>query len=312
MIIRQIPASFHFSFEDMLKPIFTAASNLEYKTHAMNSTGPKPPLEDTAADLLGKAARGYGLSGAEICQRAGLPTAAWADALRNESDDPSLERLAAVLGMHGPALADLAQGRFSPPVVALPGLHQFVSRHEDMLVNAWLLWDVLSGRAILFDTGMDAHPILAFCQAHRLTIRSLFLTHTHHDHIAAIPFLKRACPEVDVWCPIAEKMHGTCPFGQAAAWQTGALGIAALATPGHSPGGTSYLVEGLARPVCVTGDALFSASVGGAPAAWKAQLAAVEKHILTLPPQTVLCPGHGPVTTVAAERAHHPLFPGCR
>ncbi len=278
----------------------------------MNITAIHPPLEDTAPDLLKKAARGFGLSGGEICCRAGLPTSAWEKALRNELDDASLTRLAAVLGMHGPALVDLAQGRYTPPKVALPGLRQFVTRYEEILVNAWLLWDALSRKAILFDTGMEAAPILSFCKDHRLTIRSLFLTHTHHDHVAALPAIQRACPALEVWCPMAEKIHGTNSFGQEAAWQTGGLGIVALATPGHSPGGTSYLVEGLARPVCVTGDALFSASVGGAPTAWKEQLAALEKTVLCLPPSTVLCPGHGPATTVAAERAHHPLFPGLR
>ena len=52
--------------------------------------------------------------------------------------------------------------------------------------------------------------------------------------------------------------------------------------------------------------------MGGAPAAWKAALATNRERILSLDPGTVLCPGHGPLTTVALEQRHNPFYAGAR
>ena len=68
------------------------------------------------------------------------------------------------------------------------------------------------------------------------------------------------------------------------------------------------VITGLARPLAVVGDALFAGSLGGAPGAYAEQLDNTAQKILTLPGDTLVAPGHGPLTTVAAERAHNPFF----
>ena len=83
------------------------------------------------------------------------------------------------------------------------------------------------------------------------------------------------------------------------------------ATPGHSPGGTTYVVTGIEPPVAVVGDALFAGSMGGvSPQNYPSALEANRANILGLSEDTLLCPGHGPVTTVTLERKHNPFYAG--
>jgi glyoxylase-like metal-dependent hydrolase (beta-lactamase superfamily II) len=67
-------------------------------------------------------------------------------------------------------------------------------------------------------------------------------------------------------------------------------------------------VSGLAKPVVVVGDSLFAGSMGGAPNAYEQARKNNREKILSLPPETIICPGHGPMTTVANERVHNPFF----
>ena len=69
------------------------------------------------------------------------------------------------------------------------------------------------------------------------------------------------------------------------------------------------VITGLAQPVAATGDAIFAGSMGGGVVSYLDALANNRKHILSLPNETVLCPGHGPMTTVDEEKRHNPFFP---
>jgi glyoxylase-like metal-dependent hydrolase (beta-lactamase superfamily II) len=80
-------------------------------------------------------------------------------------------------------------------------------------------------------------------------------------------------------------------------------------TWGHSKGGISYVVSGLAKPVVVVGDALFSSSMGGGMVSFADALATNRKELFTLPDETIVCPGHGPLTTIGEEKAHNPFYP---
>ena len=88
------------------------------------------------------------------------------------------------------------------------------------------------------------------------------------------------------------------------------LEVEVRATTGHSAGGTTYVISGLARPVAIVGDALFAGSVGGTSSERDRlrQLEAIRKHIFTLPPQTEIHVGHGPSSTVAIESRFNPFF----
>ncbi|MEM9017441.1 MAG: MBL fold metallo-hydrolase, partial [Verrucomicrobiota bacterium] len=106
----------------------------------------------------------------------------------------------------------------------------------------------------------------------------------------------------------AEPWPGTETFAEGAVFAVGGLSVSTLTTSGHSLGGTTYFVEGLERPIAVVGDAIFAGSMGGGMIsfddAWKNN----REKILTLPDETVICPGHGPLTSVAEEKRNNPFF----
>jgi glyoxylase-like metal-dependent hydrolase (beta-lactamase superfamily II) len=70
------------------------------------------------------------------------------------------------------------------------------------------------------------------------------------------------------------------------------------------------VIGGLERPVAIVGDALFAGSMGRANTSYADCIRTNSEEILSLPTQTILCPGHGPLTTVALERKHNPFFAG--
>jgi len=88
------------------------------------------------------------------------------------------------------------------------------------------------------------------------------------------------------------------------------LKIKALLTWGHSRGGMTFFVAGLARPVAIVGDSIFAGSMGGGNVSYKDAIKNNLEKILTLPNETVICPGHGPLTTVGEEKQHNPFFAG--
>jgi len=90
----------------------------------------------------------------------------------------------------------------------------------------------------------------------------------------------------------------------------GNLEIDTRLTWGHSRGGMTYVVTGLACPIAIVGDSLFAGSMGGGHVSYNVALQHNIEKILTLPDETIICPGHGPMTTVGEEKAHNPFFAG--
>ncbi|HEX8281495.1 MAG TPA: MBL fold metallo-hydrolase, partial [Chthoniobacterales bacterium] len=138
------------------------------------------PLEDTAADILGKAQRGLGISDSQLAEAAG------ADRVRRlrdgDFDEAIIEAVAPVLGLHAPSLLRLARDEWTPENVSeIDGLAQFNTNYGDMTVNAYLAWDPASREAIAFDTGADCTPMLECVTRERLTVKLILLTHSHPD-----------------------------------------------------------------------------------------------------------------------------------
>lgn len=262
-------------------------------------------MEDNFADVLGKAQRGLGLSDAELAARAGISREALSR-LKNEMFDAALLRkVAPVLGLDGRALVALPEYRPAP--VQLPGLAMFNTQYGGMRVNAYLAWDEEGGSAAVFDTGTDAGPILECLRAKGLTLHGIFITHSHGDHVVCVDALHRATG-APAWISAREPMHGAHSFDAGRVFECGRLRIETRQTWGHSRGGMTYVVRGLERPAAAVGDALFAGSMGGGAVSYADALRTNREEILTLEPETVICPGHGPLTTVGEERAHNPFF----
>jgi hydroxyacylglutathione hydrolase len=274
------------------------------------------PLEDNVSDIIGKAQRGLGLSDADLAAKLGVDEQGL-ESIKQVRGVESLQvdKLAKALGLGPRALVALAEGKYNP-AVTLPKTGFFQANTPyggEIRVNAYLVWDAETGLAAAFDTGADCAPLLEEIQKRHLTLRDIYLTHTHVDHVVDLDRLvEKAGGSVTTHVNEAEALEKAISFRPGVTFSLGRLQIETRDTSGHSAGGTSYLVHGLDRPLAIVGDALFAGSVGGIKSDYREGLQRIRDHILSGQDGTILAPGHGPLTTVVQEKASNPFFPGLR
>jgi glyoxylase-like metal-dependent hydrolase (beta-lactamase superfamily II) len=178
-----------------------------------------------------------------------------------------------------------------------------------MQVNAYLVWDPATKHAVAFDSGADCSPMLEQAKKLGLTIDVILLTHAHPDHVADLARLTKETG-APVYLSSHEQATAAKPLEEGQTFSVGNLVIESRLTWGHSPGGMTFVVSGLVRPVAIVGDSLFAGSMGGGNVSYRDAVRNNLEKILTLPDSTVLCPGHGPLTTVGEEKRHNPFFAG--
>jgi hydroxyacylglutathione hydrolase len=267
-------------------------------------------LEDNVGDIVGKAQRGLGIADSELARKAGIS----ADQIRKirdgEFDEAALRAIAPVLNLDADALVDLAAGKWKPEKLEnFDGLAQFSSSYSGMLVNSYLVWDPETKRAAAFDTGADCVDMLHFASKENLSVQLILLTHAHSDHVADLPRLREETG-AEVLTPARESVPGAEPIEEGKHFRVGKIDIESRLTSGHSPGGMTYVVTGLARPIAIVGDSLFAGSMGGGNVSYKDAVRNNLEKILTLLDDTIVCPGHGPMTSVGEEKKHNPFFVG--
>ncbi|HLW34426.1 MAG TPA: MBL fold metallo-hydrolase [Chthoniobacterales bacterium] len=265
-------------------------------------------LEDNFGDVIGKAQRGLGISDSELAKKSG----ASADTVRKvrdgHVDEATLRAIAPALNLDPGALVDLAQGKYKPkPIKNVDGLAQFTTDYNGMLVNAYLVWDAGSKHAIAFDTGADCNSMMKLATRENLSIEMILLTHAHPDHVADLPRLREETG-AQIYAPAREPVPGAENIDEGKHFTLGKLDIEARSTWGHSPGGITFVVTGLVRPVAVVGDSMFAGSMGGGTVSYNDAVQNNLEKILTLPDDTIICPGHGPMTSVGEEKKHNPFF----
>jgi glyoxylase-like metal-dependent hydrolase (beta-lactamase superfamily II) len=274
-------------------------------------------LEDNFGDIVGKAQRGLGLTDAELARQVGVS----AERLRElKSGIPAgllstalsrlIHPLAAALHLGPDALVASARGSWRPrEQEPLDGFAAFTTPFDDMTVNAYVVFDPQTRQAAAFDTGADADPMLQFIREKRLTLALILLTHTHTDHVFELDRLKDATG-AKAYVSEREPLPGAEPFVDGKEFALGALKIETRRTSGHARGGTTFVVTGLVRRLAMVGDALFAGSMGGGLVSYDEALRTNRAGIFTLPDDTIICPGHGPLTTVGEEKLHNPFFTG--
>jgi hydroxyacylglutathione hydrolase len=267
------------------------------------------PLEDNAGDIIGKAQRGLSMSDSELAKKAGIDSADARKLRDGKFDEELLTRIAPVLNLSASALGDLAKGAWQPKKVELDGLAQFNTPYHDITVNAYLIWDAQSREAVVFDTGADCGEMLRQIERDKLSVKLILLTHAHPDHIADLSRLVK-----QTGAPVYLSERESAPLAQSIAegktFRTGKIEIESRLTRGHSEGGMTYVVTGLTQPIAIVGDSLFAGSMGGGNVSYEDALKNNLEKILTLPNETILCPGHGPMTTVGEEKEHNAFFAG--
>ena len=275
-------------------------------------------LEDNYEDVLMKAATGLGLGKSKLAELAGLSTQQVTSLLKGKFDSLSSYKVAAVLGLHPEAVEALASGQSTPELIELEDLHIFntsfsIPGFGQMAVNSFLVKCPKSSAAVLFDTGTDPEQILSAIHSIGATLQAIFLTHTHRDHVASVSALHSTFSNATLYGPKCEPFAGAYAVSDGDCFNFGSLQMKALLTNGHSKGGTSYIMDGLTKKIACVGDALFACSQGGVPAAQYAKSLEINRsQLLSLPGDTVLCPGHGPLTTVAHERGCNPFYAGLK
>ena len=268
------------------------------------------PLEDNAADIIGKAQRGLGISDSQLAEKAKVNAEAIRKLRDGEFEEAALSGVAPVLGLDQRALGEIARAEWHPnKIESLDGLAQFTTDYNGMAVNAYLVWDPATRIAAAFDTGADSKEMLRSAKHHKLNVQLILLTHAHPDHVADLPALREEIG-ADVFTPARESVPGAEPIDEGKKFRLGNLQIDTRLTWGHSPGGMTYVVTGLSHPIAIVGDSLFAGSMGGGNVSYRDALQNNLEKILTLPDETIICPGHGPMTTVSEEKKHNPFFAG--
>ena len=271
-------------------------------------------LEDEFGDIIGKARRGNGLSLNHVANEAGITDAQLSqmEAYTLKPTEDQVHKIAEALGLNGSKLADIAMERWAPaPVPSELDEKLDVERISGDVggypVNAYLLICKATKQTAVIDTAAHPNLILERIQEIDVNPTVILLTHSHADHSDGLPELEKAtnCPtyiHANEPKPRSSQQLRTLNHGDEVS--VGELTVTTLDTPGHTPGGCSFYTGSVAA----VGDAIFAGSVGGPKISYEDEITSVRDHLLSLPDEVRLFPGHGPSTTVGEERAHNPFF----
>jgi glyoxylase-like metal-dependent hydrolase (beta-lactamase superfamily II) len=224
----------------------------------------------------------------------------------------NFQGLAASIGLNGGKLERISKGWLPavPDLSLWRELRQITTAANGLIVHCYLVWDEVSRDAALFDTGWDAAPILKLIDENGLALRHLFLTHMHQDHVAAMGDIRAKFPKAHLHtnsttAPPQNRNRANDFI------HMGSLRVTNRDTPGHAEEGVTYIVGNWpedAPHVAIVGDAIFAGSMGRGKQSWELARKKVAEQIFSLPAETLICPGHGPMTTVAEEKANNPFF----
>ena len=161
------------------------------------------------------------------------------------------------------------------------------SMHPDWFSNAFLI-AAEGGPALFVDSGADVTPLIEAAERWGTTPVAILRTHGHHDHVENEDELV--------------SRYSIPVLAEPGEWKWNGLRVEAVATPGHSDDGLSFVID---DEVVATGDTLFRDAVGGGDVA--AVRRSVMEVLLELPDTTRVLPGHADETTIGRERRENPF-----
>src|SRR4051794_14327079 len=170
--------------------------------------------------------------------------------------------------------------------------------------NVFVLRCKVTGDAVLVDAANEHELLIEVSKA--TGVRRVLTTHGHWDHIQAVTAVRDAGIDVGIAPEDADMLPGydfMLPDDDVI--QVGELRLRTIHTPGHTPGSTSFRLEG--HPVMFSGDTLFPGGPGNTTnesASFDQIIESIDRRLLTLEPETLVLPGHGLDTTIGTERPH--------
>jgi hydroxyacylglutathione hydrolase len=194
--------------------------------------------------------------------------------------------------------------------------------------NCSVIGDEATREAIVIDPGDNIDQILFLIKKHNLQVKQIVITHAHIDHVGGAAKL-RAVTGAPVllnqndyallkmlgvqaaWIgvPTPDMVEIDQSIGQADRVKAGALEAHVIHTPGHTEG--SICLYFPAEQKLIAGDTLFAGSIGRTDlpgGSYEKILRSLHNRVLALPDETVVVPGHGPVTTIGEERESNPFL----
>jgi hydroxyacylglutathione hydrolase len=194
--------------------------------------------------------------------------------------------------------------------------------------NCSILGDETTGEAMVVDPGDEPDRILAAIEDRGLTVRSIVITHAHIDHVMGVAEVRRRTGAAVAMHPGERALYDN--LAPQAAWlgvptperveidtwlkagdtlRVGEIEMEVRFTPGHSPASISLWIPSAKK--AIVADTLFRRSIGRTdlPGADHATLVrSIRDQLFTLPPETVVVPGHGDLTTIGEEIRWNPFF----
>jgi len=170
--------------------------------------------------------------------------------------------------------------------------------------NVFVLRCKQTGDAVLLDAANEHELLIEVSKA--TGVRRVLTTHGHWDHIQAVTAVRDAGIDVGIAPEDAAMLPGydfMLPDDDVI--EVGGLRLRTIHTPGHTPGSTSFRLEG--HPVMFSGDTLFPGGPGNTSfesASFEQIIESIDRRLLTLEPETLVLPGHGLDTTIGSERPH--------
>ncbi len=161
-----------------------------------------------------------------------------------------------------------------------------------------------TGEAVIIDAANEHELLLEVSRA--TGVRRVLTTHGHWDHIQAVVAMRDAGIDVGIASEDADMLPAydfVIPDDDVIT--VGELEFRTIHNPGHTPGSTSFLLEG--HPLVFSGDTLFPGGAGNTSfpgGNFEQIIESIDRRLFTLPPDTLVLPGHGLDTTIGAERPH--------
>lgn len=273
------------------------------------------PLEDELGDVLDKALHHAGLTADAAAVQAGVDAAKIRDAIdyRYDLTVGELRRLAGVLQLNEIGFCALAQEQYPlPEIGALPFcVWPLRMAHGIGVANAYVIGECGGRRGLLFDVGPSLAALTEVWPRSIKTVDAVFLTHVEGEHTGGLCDVVERFGVDAAYVPAGAQAPCGRPLGEGETRTIGAYRVTAFSTPGHSAAHNCYLVSAPAArgssPLLISGDLIFAGSAGGGYFCHRQLHVHLRRVLESVPANTVIAPGHGPLTTVENELRFNPF-----